>query len=63
MGINRPVAGVRTLRRTTRVDSPRPLGLFLDGELDGNIPGQFEAVAGAPRVIVPRRSLRVDPAA
>ena len=37
------------------VDSPRPLGLSLDGELDGNLPGQFEAVAGALRVIVPRR--------
>ncbi|MBV8220416.1 MAG: hypothetical protein JO325_18270, partial [Solirubrobacterales bacterium] len=28
----------------------------LDGELDGNIPGQFDAVAGALRVIVPGRS-------
>ncbi|MBV9196229.1 MAG: phosphatase PAP2 family protein [Solirubrobacterales bacterium] len=57
MGINRPVAGVRALQvERIAVDTPRPLGLSLDGELDGSIPGQFEVVAGALRVIVPRRS-------
>ena len=57
LGINRSVAGVQALQvERLGVDSPGPLGLSLDGELDGNIPGQFEAVAGALRVIVPRRS-------
>jgi diacylglycerol kinase (ATP) len=53
-GINRSVPGVRALQvQRLGVDSPRPLGLSLDGELDGTIPGQFEVVAGAARVIVP----------
>ena len=53
-GINRSVPGVRALQvQRLGVDSPRPLGLSLDGELDGTIPGQFEVVAGAVRVIVP----------
>jgi diacylglycerol kinase family enzyme len=57
VGINRSVPGVRALQvERLRVDSPQPLGLSLDGELDGNLPGQFEAIAGALRVIVPRRS-------
>jgi len=53
-GINRSVPGIRALQvQRLGVDSPRPLGLSLDGELDGTIPGQFEVVAGAVRVIVP----------
>ncbi|MBV9319948.1 MAG: phosphatase PAP2 family protein [Mycobacterium sp.] len=57
MGVERPVAGVRALQvERLSVDSPHPLGLSLDGELDGSIPGRFEAVAGAVRVVVPRRS-------
>jgi diacylglycerol kinase family enzyme len=57
MGINRSVPGVRALQvERLAVDSPRPLGLSLDGELDGDIPGRFEMVTGALRVIVPRRS-------
>ncbi|MGO9954487.1 MAG: bifunctional phosphatase PAP2/diacylglycerol kinase family protein [Solirubrobacteraceae bacterium] len=57
LGINRSVPGVRALQvERLGVDSPRPLGLSLDGELDGNLPGQFEAVVGALRVIVARRS-------
>ena len=57
MGINRSVPGVRALQvERLAVDSPRRLWLSLDGELDGNIPGQFEMVAGVLRVIVPRRS-------
>jgi YegS/Rv2252/BmrU family lipid kinase len=56
LGINRTVPGVRALQvERLRVDSRHPLGLSLDGELDGNLPGQFEAVTGALRVIVPRR--------
>jgi diacylglycerol kinase family enzyme len=57
LGINRSVPGVRALQvERLGVDSPRPLGLSLDGELDGNLPGQFATVAGALHVIVPRRS-------
>jgi diacylglycerol kinase family enzyme len=57
LGINRTVPGVRALQvDRLGVDTPRPLGLSLDGELDGNLPGQFEAVDRALRVIVPHRS-------
>jgi diacylglycerol kinase family enzyme len=57
LGINRTVPGVRALQvERVGVDSSRPLGLSLDGELDGNIPGEFEAIAAGLRVIVPRRS-------
>ncbi len=46
LGINRTVPGVRALQvERLGVDSPHPLGLSLDGELDGNLPGQFEASA------------------
>ena len=55
LGINRTVPGVRALQvERLGVDSSHPLGLSLDGELDGNLPGQFEAIAGALRVVVPR---------
>ncbi len=55
LGINRTVPGVRALQvERLGVDSSHPLGLPLDGELDGNLPGQFEAIAGALRVVVPR---------
>ena len=57
LGISRPVAGARALQvERLGVDSPNLLGLSLDGELHGNLPGQFEAVAGALRVVTPRRS-------
>jgi diacylglycerol kinase (ATP) len=57
LGINHTVPGVRALQvQRLGVGSLHPLGLSLDGELDGNLPGQFEAIAGALRVIVPRRS-------
>ena len=57
LGINRSVPGVRALQvERLGVDSPHPLGLSLDGELDGSIPGQFETVAGALQVVVPPRS-------
>lgn len=55
LGINRTVPGVRALQvERLGVDSSHPLGLSLDGELDGSLPGQFEAIAGALRVVVPR---------
>ena len=57
LGINHTVPGVRALQvQRLGVGSLHPLGLSLDGELDGSLPGQFEAIAGALRVIVPRRS-------
>jgi diacylglycerol kinase family enzyme len=57
LGIKRPVPGVRALHLDRLVvDSQRPLGLVLDGELDGDLPGEFEPVAGALRVITPARS-------
>ena len=55
LGINRTVPGVRALQvERLGVDSSHPLGLSVDGDLDGNLPGQFEAIAGALRVVVPR---------
>ena len=57
VGVQQPIAGLRA-RQVDRleVDSERPLGLALDGELDGSLPGRFEIVARALRVIAPRRS-------
>jgi len=57
LGVKRPVSGVRTMHvDQLAVASQHPLALALDGELDGNLPGQFETFAGALRVITPRRS-------
>jgi len=57
LGIRRPVAGVRSMHvDRLGVEGEQPLGLAVDGELDGSLPGQFEAVAGAIRVLTPRRS-------
>ena len=56
LGVQQPVAGVRAMQvDSLEVDSEHPLGLALDGELDGSLPGRFELVARALRVIVPRR--------
>lgn len=56
MGIKRPVPGVRAMHvERLGVETDHPLGLALDGELDGNIPGAFESVAGAVRVVTPVR--------
>ena len=56
LGIKRTVPGVRGLHvERLGVGSQHPLGLALDGELDGSLPGEFEAVAGAVRVVTPRR--------
>ena len=38
------------------VDSERPLGLALGGELDGSLPSRFEIVARVFPLIAPRRS-------
>jgi diacylglycerol kinase family enzyme len=52
LGIKRPVPGVHALHvDRLAVESQRPLALVLDGELDGDLPGEFEPVAGALRVI------------
>jgi diacylglycerol kinase family enzyme len=54
LGIKRPVAGVRAMHvDSVVVESRHPLTLALDGELDGNLPGQFETVPGAVRVVTP----------
>ena len=54
LGIKRPVAGVRAMHVDSLVvESRHPLALALDGELDGSLPGQFETVPGAVRVITP----------
>ncbi len=57
MGVKRPVEGVHAMHvQRLAIEAERPLGLALDGELDGTLPGQFEALAGALRVITPRGS-------
>jgi diacylglycerol kinase (ATP) len=57
VGIKRPVVGVRSLHvDRLAVDSQHPLPLALDGELVATLPGQFEPVAGALRVVTPGRS-------
>jgi diacylglycerol kinase (ATP) len=54
LGVKRPIAGIRTLHVDwLGVECEHPLALTLDGELDGTLPGEFESVAGAVRVIVP----------
>jgi undecaprenyl-diphosphatase len=53
-GIKRPVAGVRAMHvDSIGVESRNPLALALDGELDGNLPGRFETVPSALRVMTP----------
>jgi YegS/Rv2252/BmrU family lipid kinase len=54
LGSKRPVPGVRALHLDRlAVDSDHPLALALDGELGGTIPGEFQQLAGALRVISP----------
>jgi len=54
LGIKRRVPGVHALHvDRLAVESQRPLALVLDGELDGDLAGEFEPVAGALRVITP----------
>ncbi len=60
LGVQRPVAGVRALQASgVDVDSDHPLGLAVDGELDGSLPGRFEPVPAAIRVLTPRSSERI----
>lgn len=52
--VKRSLSGVRAWQvDKLGVDSERPLGLTLDGELFGTLPGEFESLPGALRVIVP----------
>jgi YegS/Rv2252/BmrU family lipid kinase len=52
LGSKRPVTGIRALHvDRLAVDSDQPLALALDGELSGTIPGEFQTLAGALRVI------------
>jgi diacylglycerol kinase family enzyme len=68
-GIKRPVAGVRAMHvDSIGVESRSPLALALDGELNGSLPGRFETLPGALRVITPvsrnpRRRRRGRPSA
>jgi YegS/Rv2252/BmrU family lipid kinase len=56
LGVNRRVDGVRVMNlERFEVGSQNPLGLTLDGELDGSLPGRFETVPDGIRVITPRR--------
>jgi YegS/Rv2252/BmrU family lipid kinase len=53
-GSKRPVPGVRALHPDRlAVDSDHSLTVVLDGELGGTIPGEFQELAGAIRVITP----------
>lgn len=53
-GIKQPVAGVRAIHvDSIGVESRNPLALALDGELDGSLPGQFETLPSALRVMTP----------
>jgi diacylglycerol kinase (ATP) len=55
LGVKRPVPGIRALHvERIAVGSEDPLGLALDGEPDGTLPGEFDTVPGALRVITPR---------
>jgi undecaprenyl-diphosphatase len=57
IGIRRRIRGFRTMavsRLTVR--SPGPMDVTLDGEVAGKVPGTFEVVPGALRVIAPARS-------
>ncbi|MBV8220257.1 MAG: phosphatase PAP2 family protein [Solirubrobacterales bacterium] len=54
LGSKRPVPGVRALHLDgLAVDVDHPLALALDGEPGGTVPGEFQALAGAIRVISP----------
>jgi hypothetical protein len=55
LGVQRPVAGVRAMQVGRLEVESEHLGLALAGEPNGNLPGQFEVVARALRVIAPRQ--------
>lgn len=57
LGVKRQVAGVRAMHvERLAVEGEQPLGLAVDGELDGDLPGEFEEVQGAIGVLTPRRA-------
>jgi diacylglycerol kinase family enzyme len=59
--INRQVTGVRALHvKSLRVHTERPLDVALDGEVIGNLPGEFEVAGEALRVITPREFEDID---
>ena len=52
--VKRPLPGVHTFHiRTLHVHTERPLDVALDGEVLGRLPGDFEVVGEALRVITP----------
>ncbi len=52
--IRRPLAGVRAMHISQmHVHTPRPLAGVLDGEVAGQLPGDFEVVGNALRLITP----------
>jgi YegS/Rv2252/BmrU family lipid kinase len=54
IGVHRPIRGIRTLQvKRMNVEPDQPLEVALDGELRGTIPGTFDVVAEALRVITP----------
>ena len=54
LGVHRRIRGFRTLQVSRlRVQTPQPMDVTLDGEIDGRIPGTFEVVPAGLRVITP----------
>ncbi|HEX6523433.1 MAG TPA: diacylglycerol kinase family protein [Streptosporangiaceae bacterium] len=59
--VKRPLPGVHTFHiRTLHVHTERPLDVALDGEVLGRLPGDFEVVGEALRVITPLDFVDVD---
>jgi undecaprenyl-diphosphatase len=57
----RPLAGVRTLHVSRlHVHTPQPLAVALDGEVIGRLPGDFDVVGNALRVVTPLDFVDVD---
>ena len=57
-GVTRTIRGVRALKADRlRVDPDDPIDVTLDGEVCGQLPGRFEAVGEALRVVTPAREL------
>jgi YegS/Rv2252/BmrU family lipid kinase len=59
--LNREVAGVRAMHvQSLHVHTDRPLEVALDGEVAGTLPGDFEVVGEALRVITPVEFIDVE---
>jgi YegS/Rv2252/BmrU family lipid kinase len=59
--VKRQIAGVRTFHLARlHVHTEHPLDVALDGEIGGNLPGDFEVVGNALRVITPQDFVDVD---